>query len=1142
MKTWFQNLSLSRKQMLSLTCAGLIPMLAVALLCFFVAKQQIRQQAFSQLESIRQIKASAIERYAQQVENQLITLAASSSTIEGMDSMGNAFRRVVASEGYSDVDLTAMRSDVEAYYNQQFGREYQSRNQQGINVGPLYQTLPDASIALQHAYISDNQFPLGDKHQLNKAQGSSSYHRHHNQYHPNFRGFLEKFGYYDIFLVDIETGNIIYSVFKELDYATSLLDGPYSQTNFAEAFKRARALGQGQVVIEDYATYRPSYDAPASFAATPVFRQGEAIGVLIFQLPLEPINAIMGERAGMGQTGESYLIGKDRLMRSDSYLDPVNHAVQASFQHPEKGSVDTAAASAIIEGSSGNDIIIDYNGNPVLSSFAPLNFGDLEWGILAEIDVAEAFSGVNKLAYTLLALICMVTLVLVVSALYISKLIVTPILNLKQHIQDVQSSGDFKRKMDIQQKDEIGDISRTFSQLQFNLGDAFGKINQVLQELGKGNSDQTIKDYFAGDLGLLTDGVNQTAQQIHLAQKAQQEQAEIAEEKAREAETSAKAAKKQAQETLIIKQALDVSDTSVMIADTEFNIKYMNNAVNKLMKEREREIQESLPMFNAGGLLGSNVDQFHHHPSHQRQLLTGLSDTYKTEIKVSGLTFNLAATPIVDDSGNRLGTVIEWKDLTEQLAKEENERKIAQENLRIRQALDNSSTCTMIADKDQNIIYVNSALLDLMGNAESDIREQIGSFSSNNLIGQNIDTFHRNPSHQRKMLDNMKGVLKSEFEVGSRTLSITANAITNENGERTGTVVEWLDRTSEVAIEKEIAEIINAASNGDFAQRLSIHGKEGFFLRVSEGLNHIMEQTNTAVGDLVQLFASLSEGDLTRQIDRDYSGDFARLKQDANKTVTNLREIIDKIQHSSTLIARAADEISSGNQDLSSRTEEQASSLEETASSIEEITQIVRSSEDNSNKAASMTQKATEIAREGDRSVEQTSVAMNAIAEASNKIANIIGVIDEIAFQTNLLALNAAVEAARAGEQGRGFAVVAGEVRNLAQRSASAAKEIKSLIDDSVSKVSNGTELVQSSRRALASIVDEIDKVSKMMGDFTTSAREQTAGIEQVNTAVSQMDQMTQQNAALVEQASAASAAMAEQAASLQGMIQYFRR
>lgn len=590
-----------------------------------------------------------------------------------------------------------------------------------------------------------------------------------------------------------------------------------------------------------------------------------------------------------------------------------------------------------------------------------------------------------------------------------------------------------------------------------------------------------------------------------------------------------------------IKQALDVCDTSVMMADEDLNIIYLNQAVEKMMQGRESIIREQLPNFSAKGLLGFNVDGFHKQPSHQRNMLKDLREPYQTKLPINGLTFNLIATPLWSEDGTiRLGTVVEWTDITETLAVQEAERKIAAENASIKQALDNVTANVMMADVDFNLTYMNGAVTNMMRNAQGDIRRDLPNFDANNLVGQNIDVFHKNPAHQRGLVGGMSGVFQSEIVIGGRTFSLIANPIVSDDGERLGTVVEWNDRTGEVNIEKEIDSLVEGAANGDFTTVIEMDGKEGFFKVLSEGLNKLMATTEVGINDVLRVLGAMAKGDLTETITRDYSGSFGQLKNDANGTVAKLTEIIGNIRNSADLINTAANEIATGNADLSQRTEEQASSLEETASSMEEMTSTVRQSADNSTIATKEAESAGTTATKGGEVVSQAVTAMEEINSSSKKIADIIGVIDEIAFQTNLLALNAAVEAARAGEQGRGFAVVAGEVRNLAQRSAAAAKEIKTLIDDSGDKVNEGSRLVSESGETLAEIVTAVESVSAKMREISESAIEQTSGIEQVNTAVAQMDEMTQQNAALVEEASAAGEAMAEQAESMSKMMEFF--
>jgi len=467
-------------------------------------------------------------------------------------------------------------------------------------------------------------------------------------------------------------------------------------------------------------------------------------------------------------------------------------------------------------------------------------------------------------------------------------------------------------------------------------------------------------------------------------------------------------------------------------------------------------------------------------------------------------------------------------------------RKVAEESLRIKIALDNVATNVMIADNDRNIIYMNKSVESMLKNAEEDLRKVLPSFSVAKLLGGNIDQFHKAPSHQANLLATFTNTYKTQINVGERTFSLSATPVINDKAERLGSVVEWSDRTAEVAVENELARIVEAASLGDLSQRIDLKNKEGFVLKLSAGVNQMVNAAEAAINETVQALERISNGDMSQHIVADYEGSYGIIKDNANLTMERLTEIVTNIKTAADSINTAAKEIAAGNTDLSQRTEEQASSLEETASSMEELASTVKQNAENAKQANQMAAAASGVAVKGGEVVGEVVSTMSAINESSRKIVDIISVIDGIAFQTNILALNAAVEAARAGEQGRGFAVVAGEVRNLAQRSAAAAKEIKQLISDSVEKVETGSKLVAQAGSTMDEVVTSVKRVTDIMAEITAASVEQSSGIDQVNQAVTQMDEVTQQNAALVEEAAAAAESLEEQAQTLIESVSVF--
>jgi methyl-accepting chemotaxis protein len=598
--------------------------------------------------------------------------------------------------------------------------------------------------------------------------------------------------------------------------------------------------------------------------------------------------------------------------------------------------------------------------------------------------------------------------------------------------------------------------------------------------------------------------------------------------------------RRQAAETARIKQGLDVVATNVMVADGDYNIVYLNDSIRQMLADAEADIRKDLPSFAATRVLGSNIDVFHKNPAYQRAMLDKLANTHKATLKIGGRTFNLILNPIVGAAGERLGIVVEWKDMTAELAAAEREKRTSDENLRIRNALDNVTTNVMIANNNREIMYVNKSIMEMLGKAEADLRRDLPSFDLRRIMGGSIDQFHRNPEHQKRLLEGLRDTYRAQIKVGGRVFGLTVNPIINPQGERLGTVVEWLDRTLEVAVEAEVGSIVQAAADGDFSRRIAMEGKDGFFRLLGGSINQLLETSGNGLNEVARVLTALAQGNLTQQMSGDFKGTFGKLKDDANSTIAQLTDIVGQIKQASDLIGTAAGEIAAGNNDLSARTEQQAASLEETASSMEELTSTVKQNAENARQANQLAIGASDIAVKGGKVVSEVVTTMSAINDSSKKIVDIISVIDGIAFQTNILALNAAVEAARAGEQGRGFAVVAAEVRSLAQRSAAAAKEIKSLIGDSVEKVGNGSKLVEQAGKTMDEIVTSVKRVTDIMAEITAASQEQSQGIEQVNQTITQMDEVTQQNAALVEEATASARALEEQAGGLAQSVSRF--
>ena len=453
--------------------------------------------------------------------------------------------------------------------------------------------------------------------------------------------------------------------------------------------------------------------------------------------------------------------------------------------------------------------------------------------------------------------------------------------------------------------------------------------------------------------------------------------------------------------------------------------------------------------------------------------------------------------------------------------------KAARYNARVKAALDNVSLPVRIAADDGTIIYINNALRDTLRRDRDAFARQIPGFDPEKVLNHSIGMFYAEPQAALERLRKLNGTTRSRLTLGGRIYDLTTTSVTTDSGERLGTIGQWMDVTEQIAAEKEVDTLVQAAAQGDFSQRLSAEGKTGFFATLADGMNTLMATSEQGLSDVARLLGEFAEGNLTHRIERDYAGLFGQVKDSANATAENLARVLEEVRQAADALTGAAGQVSATAQTLSQAASEQAASVEETSSTMDTMSASISQNSDNAKVTDGMATKTSREAVDGGQAVHETVQAMKQIAAK-------IGIVDDIAYQTNLLALNAAIEAARAGEHGKGFAVVAAEVRKLAERSQEAAREIGTLAGSSVSKAERAGKL-------LDEIVPSIQKTSELVQEIAAASAEQSESVTQIGGAMGQLSQATHQNAAASEELAATSEMLSSQAGQLQQSIAFFK-
>ena len=849
-------MKLGTKLLLAFLLVGVIPFALVGLISVKKSSNALSDLAYGQLEGMRGVKKIQVENFFLERQDDAGVLMETVGTLRK-----EAFGKLEAIQ-------MAKKAQIENYFKTTFlqmGVFAKSRD-----VYRLYEEL----IRYQRN--------TGATETSSYDTATINYQGIYEQFGLRLSDFQQESGYYDVFILCAKYGHVMYSAVRKSDIGTNLVYGKYKESGLAKIWKKVITSGEAGMV--DFEPYAPSNNEPAAFAGYPIRDEmyGSIVGVVVFQMPLDQINSIVQQRYGLGKTGETYLVGSDNLMRSDSFLDPVNHSVKASFANPDKGRVDTESVRDALLGKNGARVIIGYNGNPVLSCYDPLKVMDITWAIICEIDVAEAFSPVDK------------------------------------------DGNEFYKKY--------------------------------------------IKMYGYYDLFLINpDGY-------------------------------------------VFYTVTKESDYQTNMLNGKYSSSNFGKLVQKVIKTRQFGIADFAP----------------YAPSNNEP-------------------FGFIAQPVVYD------------------------------------------------DKVELVIALQLSLDTI--DSIMQIRAGMGKTGETYLVGQ--DKLMRSDS----FLDPVNHTVKASFAnpaKGSVDTEAAREALSGKTGQKIITHYNG----------SQVLSAYTPIKVGDttWAMIAEIDKSEAF--AAAYALYWFIGITAIIVLAAIITVAVLITRSITNPIAR----------------------IIEGLNEGAEQVSSAAGQVSSSSQSLSEGSSEQAASIEETSSSLEEISSMTKQNADNAGQANSLMKDTNQVVAFANQSMQKLIIAMQDLSTASDETQKVVKTIDEIAFQTNLLALNAAVEAARAGEAGAGFAVVAEEVRNLALRSAEAAKNTAVLIEGTVKKVGDGSELVNKTNDEFTKVAESGSRVGELVGEISAASNEQAQGIGQVNTAVTEMDKVTQQNAANAEETASAAEEMSAQA------------